>query len=157
MDLVWFGNSEILHISLRVTVWVLGQSYDCPGAGEAALKNRVNKSYESNDDITQISMVSCQKGPTRHAYAWQIGPFWQDTPDICMFIWYTVLLVIYISTPPLVGTPREEEYAPAVTTLVQELCLKMRSIVQIYDEMRFYILDRLTKFENSLKSPVLAL
>ena len=20
-------------------------------------------------------MVSCQKGPTRHAYAWQIGPF----------------------------------------------------------------------------------
>ena len=24
-------------------------------------------------------MVSCQKGPTRHAYAWQIGPFWQDT------------------------------------------------------------------------------
>ena len=29
-----------------------------------------------------ISMVSCQKGPTCHAYAWQIGPFWQDTLDI---------------------------------------------------------------------------
>ena len=29
-----------------------------------------------------ISMVSCQKGPTRHAYAWQIGPFWQDTLDM---------------------------------------------------------------------------
>ena len=28
------------------------------------------------------SMVSCQKGPTRHAYAWQIGPFSQDTFDI---------------------------------------------------------------------------
>ena len=28
-------------------------------------------------------MVSCQKGPTRHAYAWQIGPFLQDTIDIC--------------------------------------------------------------------------
>ena len=27
-------------------------------------------------------MVSCQKGPTRHAYAWQIGPFWQDTIEI---------------------------------------------------------------------------
>ena len=27
-------------------------------------------------------MVSCQKGPTRHAYAWQIGRFWQDTLDI---------------------------------------------------------------------------
>ena len=26
--------------------------------------------------------VSCQKGPTRHAYAWQIGPFWQDTLDV---------------------------------------------------------------------------
>ena len=26
--------------------------------------------------------VSCQKGPTRHAYAWQIGPFCQDTLDI---------------------------------------------------------------------------
>ena len=25
------------------------------------------------------SMVSCQKGPTRHAYEWQIGAFWQDT------------------------------------------------------------------------------
>ena len=29
-----------------------------------------------------ISMVSCQKGPTRHAYAWQIEPFLQDTLDI---------------------------------------------------------------------------
>ena len=25
------------------------------------------------------SMVYCQKGPTRHAYTWQTGPFWQDT------------------------------------------------------------------------------
>ena len=33
-----------------------------------------------------ISMVSCQKGPTRHAYAWQIGPIWQDTLD--MWCWY---------------------------------------------------------------------
>ena len=29
------------------------------------------------------SMVSCQKGPTLHAYAWQIGPFWQDALEIC--------------------------------------------------------------------------
>ena len=28
-------------------------------------------------------MLSCQKGPTRYAYAWRIGPFWQDTIDIC--------------------------------------------------------------------------
>ena len=29
-------------------------------------------------------MVSCQRGPTRHAYAWRIGPFWQDTIDMCI-------------------------------------------------------------------------
>ena len=29
--------------------------------------------------MIMYSRVSCQKGPTRHAYAWQIGPFWQDT------------------------------------------------------------------------------
>ena len=28
------------------------------------------------------SRVSCQKGPTRHAYAWQIRLFWQDTVDM---------------------------------------------------------------------------
>ena len=27
-------------------------------------------------------MVSCQRGPTRHAYTWQIGPFWQDTLEL---------------------------------------------------------------------------
>ena len=31
-------------------------------------------------------MVSCQKGPTRHAYEWQIGPFWKDTLDIKMLV-----------------------------------------------------------------------
>ena len=32
--------------------------------------------------LIHTSMVSCQKGPTRHAYTWQIGPFWQDTLDL---------------------------------------------------------------------------
>ena len=32
--------------------------------------------------LTHISMISCLKGPTRHTYAWQIGPFWQDTLDM---------------------------------------------------------------------------
>ena len=27
--------------------------------------------------------MSCQKGPIHHACAWQIGPFWQATLDIC--------------------------------------------------------------------------
>ena len=29
-------------------------------------------------------MVSCQNGPTRYAYAWQIGPFRQDTLHLGM-------------------------------------------------------------------------
>ena len=41
---------------------------------------------------TIISMVSCQKGPTRHAYAWQIGPLWQDTLDIFLTFVCNVLL-----------------------------------------------------------------
>ena len=32
-----------------------------------------------------ISRVSCQKRPTRHAYAWQIGPFWQEILDLRWF------------------------------------------------------------------------
>ena len=34
---------------------------------------------KGRDSVSLSSMVSLQKGPTRHAYAWQIGPFWQDT------------------------------------------------------------------------------
>ena len=40
--------------------------------------------------IHMTSRVSCQKGPTRHAYAWQIGPFWQDTLDVSVFADFTV-------------------------------------------------------------------
>ena len=32
-----------------------------------------------------MSMVSCQKGPTHHAYAWQIGPFWQNTLNVKIY------------------------------------------------------------------------
>ena len=31
-------------------------------------------------------MVSCQKGPIRHAYAWQIGPICQITLDMVTFL-----------------------------------------------------------------------
>ena len=41
-----------------------------------------NKVWKYGLISTGISRVSCQKGPTRHAYAWQTGPFWQDTLDI---------------------------------------------------------------------------
>ena len=41
------------------------------------------KGYCFDDGVSGLtSMLSCQKGPTRHAYAWQVGPFWQDTLDI---------------------------------------------------------------------------
>ena len=42
-----------------------------------------------------ISMVSCQKGPTCHAYAWQIGPFWQDTLDIWYIHLYDMLSILW--------------------------------------------------------------
>ena len=43
----------------------------------------------SSDHVSKLfasyfeGMVSCQKGPTHHAYAWQIRPFRQDTLDLC--------------------------------------------------------------------------
>ena len=43
-------------------------------------------------------MVSCQKGPTCHAYAWQIGPFWQDTIELyCFVVQHAVELHYYSS------------------------------------------------------------
>ena len=36
----------------------------------------------------------CQKGPTRHVYAWQIGTFWQDTLDVCDVIIFNVITLV---------------------------------------------------------------
>ena len=48
---------------------------------------QTDKSLWPNDTIWQHkSRVSCKKGPTRHAYPWQIGPFWQDTLEM----WVTI-------------------------------------------------------------------
>ena len=70
-----------------------------------------------------ISRVSCQKGPTRHAYAWQIGPFWQDTLDI----WGTILAI---------AMPADELSAdiirPSTTTaLVDELDIVTSKLVYL--------------------------
>ena len=50
----------------------------------------INKMWLVSSTIHRLeyitSRVSCQKGPTRHAYAWQIGPFWQDTLDMCYIL-----------------------------------------------------------------------
>ena len=51
-------------------------------------KHAIVPSERGNLSLTiTISMVSCQKGPTRHAYAWQIGPFWQDTLYMMRVLW----------------------------------------------------------------------
>ena len=47
---------------------------------ELRIKETLNTAYVA------ISRAPCQKGPTRYAYASQIGPFWQDT-----FAMYTLL------------------------------------------------------------------
>ena len=42
-----------------------------------------------------ISRVSCKKGPTRHAYAWQIGPFWQDTLELYLLVFCQLQLATH--------------------------------------------------------------
>ena len=56
----WFGPRETQLVLLN---WVLHNLW------------RIFKMHH----VKLWSMVSCQKGPTCNAYAWQIGPFWQDT------------------------------------------------------------------------------
>ena len=53
----------------------------------------MTKNSRKKDKI-YISMVSYQKGPTRHAYAWQIGPFWQDILNILLKLWQDVYATV---------------------------------------------------------------
>ena len=39
-----------------------------------------------------ITRVSCQRVPTRHAYAWQRGPFWPDTLELRYTCSHTILV-----------------------------------------------------------------
>ena len=89
------GN-HIAPSSLELLGWyevVNGQSYFVKQKQYCGYENGINRFKERGVNINfmkiywklhvyMISMVSCQKGPTRHAYAWQIGPFWKDTLDI---------------------------------------------------------------------------
>ena len=43
-----------------------------------------------------MARVSCQKCPTRHAYAWQIGSFSQDTLDECITHWHAAHVSYHI-------------------------------------------------------------
>ena len=57
----WFHDTKSPMV-FKVTSLILEWLQGCPSA------------IWSNN-----AMVSCQTGLTCHAYAWQIGPFWQDT------------------------------------------------------------------------------
>ena len=66
-----------------------------------------------------ISMVSCQKGPTRHVYAWQVGPFWQDTLDIWVLDVHNVIADLFYDAT-IVGAPM---CLAAVMEYLAPLCL----------------------------------
>ena len=67
----WDINALRLLTTWRLTcLWMDSQAKD-PQIATFKIHNTIH-----------ISRVSCQKGPTHHAYAWQIGPFWQDTLDM---------------------------------------------------------------------------
>ena len=64
-------------------------SFDWFGSDKGQHKYSVDRPNQNGSvERTRFhtSMESYQKGPTRHAYAWQIGPFWQDTLDITKMI-----------------------------------------------------------------------
>ena len=76
------------HIFALGTMQNMGNWHDLPLKVNSIISDCINmeqwyrnilifKSISLHKCFTkQISMVSCQKGPTCHAYAWQIGPFW---------------------------------------------------------------------------------
>ena len=73
---------KLIIISKRGPRWTKHESVLWNGGVWNPLRKHSTNKAKPKRRITMVSMVSCQKGPTRHAYAWQIGPFWQDTLDI---------------------------------------------------------------------------
>ena len=86
------SETEMYSICLFKSWYYTTINY-CSSANEVILRNiyktfqylttKYHKQCKYFMGCTGI-MVSCQKGPTCHAYAWQIGPFWQDTLEICV-------------------------------------------------------------------------
>ena len=70
-----------IHVALHVeldNVYTMTTTKLSPWPGLYLTKCHPQASYTSR--------ISCQEGPTRHAYAWQIRPFWQDTLDMCLVL-----------------------------------------------------------------------
>ena len=74
-------NNEMFKIngSCRTHIFIVST---VPADDLAPLSARTSADTVMTMTSFGISRVSCQKGPTHHAYAWQIGPFWQDTLDM---------------------------------------------------------------------------
>ena len=84
---------------------------------------------------TDISMVPCQKGPTRHAYAWQIGPFSQDTIDL----WDRFILRTYcIKVSRII---RKVDFSSFIyfDIIVVIPTMKFMSMKPIYDPYLFWV------------------
>ena len=64
----------ITHIRVNRPQWVKGNCSHW-------LTGLIQMYKRTSEMVSDITMVSCQKGPTRHAYSWQIRPFWHDTLD----------------------------------------------------------------------------
>ena len=86
----WVG-SKFLRITQLATLVIIGR--DSVNNIVIIHYNNIatNGDFEESSRFSQVqyeesktptSRVSCQKGPTRYAYAWQIGIFWQDTLGI---------------------------------------------------------------------------
>ena len=79
------NNLNLITTLCHIVCFSLGKIGPYLWCSDLIKLNCLNSSAQrfGGKDFKYISVVSCQKGPTRHAYAWQIGPFWQDTLDLC--------------------------------------------------------------------------
>ena len=93
-----------------------------------------------------ISRVSFQKGLTRHAYAWQIGPFWQDTLDIGV-IAVPVSLIDRVLTPTLLGNYAEIKHSTTLHLLhiIRKLSLTTVGIANKGGHVKFTNLCKLAE------------
>ena len=73
-----FNFSAISLLEMMENVNIDGLVQDC----SICIANALEIQQACTTGKSLISRVSSQKGPTCHAYAWQVGPFWQDTLDI---------------------------------------------------------------------------
>ena len=77
---------NILHMQIECTAWICNFALLTRMAFVDFSVTRIRRYPAKRPYQPCLRMADralpnpvCQKGPTRHAYAWQIGPFWQHT------------------------------------------------------------------------------